>query len=761
MTTANYIIEPLDPLDPGDPAQPIIANDLESPASETGESEQAGEKSVAIPESRAGMDASDQLMFVSESSAIDISLLTVVANDETNSLKPSPSADVSRDAEPRAKRGRFYEGHREAEERDALGAPPTLLTLPFDLLLEILSRTSYPGDLLAVARTCKSLCRKLTDASTYHLWRKMRRDILLPDPAAYEAEVEDAYNSDGSKKKITGVENFINNEPAYAAFIFDGGPCEICDDFTNRSYRSFALRIRLCGNSDCLEKIKKSELLSWKFMSSQPQSITSVIPVLEVNRIFRPSSLEGERATRASLIEVSRASNPSSEEINLASAKNDVWMQLCVALFKWNQIWQRNLRKIHSANESMGKKFAENEGWNYSVMVNETTYGPFRTTKYKLRENITDEELQHLRPTISRELYLFQRKKEAKIQTRLREANADNIFKLYQKLMSQPVTYPNLPPFAVFLNFPATKILQSSELVEAGYDVRSAVAGKSCIMGMLKKQIEEWAEKAKQEMLNSLDESADWNSMVSGRRMTHPVLRLDAWWKCKICNRVEPKYDIDGCLDFAGVCRHQCQEEDKKKKKKGAVTRTWSAGNFVKDDQASAVMKQCLERLGIDVEEEAEKGSRTKFNETLWRCTSCNPPLFLRAKSVIGHSHRHMSPMQVEILPQFIPSTMKTRPNLFGLARWLSQSSRYPKEEVVKINFGCQHCVNKVKSEEAQAPADPGQDSAFELRNTSPKGSAEADAPQDTLDPGRGRGKRKEFVNKFNFNGLRSHLSSK
>lgn len=38
--------------------------------------------------------------------------------------------------------------------------------------------------------------------------------------------------------------------------------------------------------------------------------------------------------------------------------------------------------------------------------------------------------------------------------------------------------------------------------------------------------------------------------------MTHPVLRLDARWKCKVGNQVEPKYDADGCLDFAGVCRH-------------------------------------------------------------------------------------------------------------------------------------------------------------------------------------------------------------
>jgi len=186
---------------------------------------------------------------------------------------------------------------------------------------------------------------------------------------------------------------------------------------------------------------------------------------------------------------------------------------------------------------------------------------------------------------IAHELYQYQQKKEAISRIRLQEANTSSLWKLYQKLMSGPRTHPHLPPFSIFLELPATKILQSMDLVKAGYDVKSATAGKSCIIGMLEQQIEEWVDRTKHEMSKILNASAEWESMVPARRMTHPVLRLDARWKCKVCNQVERKYEYDGCLDFAGVCRHQCAEEDRRKKKRGTVTRAWDASHFVRDEQ--------------------------------------------------------------------------------------------------------------------------------------------------------------------------------
>lgn len=79
-------------------------------------------------------------------------------------------------------------------------------------------------------------------------------------------------------------------------------------------------------------------------------------------------------------------------------------------------------------------------------------------------------------------------------------------------------------------------------------------------------------------------------------------------------------------------------------------------------------MKQCLQRLGVDNEGKVVETQKL-FDATLWHCVSCKPPLCLRTKSIVGHSHRHASLMQVEIISEVAPSVMNPQLNLFGLAR--------------------------------------------------------------------------------------------
>lgn len=204
-----------------------------------------------------------------------------------------------------------------------------------------------------------------------------------------------------------------------------------------------------------------------------------------------------------------------------------------------------------------------------------------------------------MRPTIARELLQAQEKRHWKTVTKLRQANINSIWKFYQKLLSQRTEYPFVPPFGVFLQLPAIKILQSSDMAAAELSVKAAVGGKKSgafMLNMVKQQIDSWAEGVKREMLEKLGGSSEWNKLVPTRRMPHPVLRLEARWKCQICDSVEPKYEIDECLDFAGVCRHECREKDGMKRKKGEATQAWSSSNFVKDEQASNKHKNPLIR---------------------------------------------------------------------------------------------------------------------------------------------------------------------
>ena len=113
----------------------------------------------------------------------------------------------------------------------------------------------------------------------------------------------------------------------------------------------------------------------------------------------------------------------------------------------------------------------------------------------------------------------------------------------------------------------------------------------------------------------------------------------------------------------------------------------------------------------------------------------------------VGHSHRHASLMQVEIISEVAPSVMNPQLNLFGLARWLTQTSKDVKKEVAKMNFSCRHCIDR---EDEETPVGKDHADAFGMENSWYKQLPWAEGANN-------QGKPKEF----NFNGLRSHLNSK
>jgi len=121
----------------------------------------------------------------------------------------------------------------------------------------------------------------------------------------------------------------------------------------------------------------------------------------------------------------------------------------------------------------------------------------------------------------------------------------------------------------------------------------------------------------------------------------------------------------------------------------------------------------------------------------------------------IGHSHRHTSLMQVEIISEPAPIVASPPMNLFGLARWLIQNAGGAKNEVFKMNFSCQYCY-RGKREDRGTPVDEVSASTSTLEEQNSRYEQLPGA-----EDAKKQGKQKEFSNKFNFNGLRSHLSSK
>ena len=93
------------------------------------------------------------------------------------------------------------------QECSKLESPCYLSCIPMELLAEILLYLPSTRCILAVARCSKYFCDTLvTNKSSVFIWRNVRstcKPYAIPEPTP----------------------NFT--EPAYAAFIFDGGECEV------------------------------------------------------------------------------------------------------------------------------------------------------------------------------------------------------------------------------------------------------------------------------------------------------------------------------------------------------------------------------------------------------------------------------------------------------------------------------------------------------------------------------------------------------
>ncbi len=90
--------------------------------------------------------------------------------------------------------------------------PPCGFTrIPLEILAEVLLYTPFTQDILALARCSKYFCGTLVNnPGTVFIWKRVRAAALpspIPDPTP----------------------NFT--EAAYAAYLFDSGPCEVRPSF--------------------------------------------------------------------------------------------------------------------------------------------------------------------------------------------------------------------------------------------------------------------------------------------------------------------------------------------------------------------------------------------------------------------------------------------------------------------------------------------------------------------------------------------------
>lgn len=126
--------------------------------------------------------------------------------------------------------------------------------------------------------------------------------------------------------------------------------------------------------------------------------------------------------------------------------------------------------------------------------------------------------------------------------------------------------------------------------------------------------------------------------------------------------------------------------------------------------------------------------------------------------------------MRVEPAGTVILPLRKPQPNLVGTVQWLKHRSKLREEWSSKNNYGCQHCDNIKEGEERNrkertrseiGTTHPGSHEIAQATDSDTrKPNSDAEKVQANVGNDKGK-KKKQFENRFDFEGLRSHLSSK
>jgi len=251
------------------------------------------------------------------------------------------------------------------------------------------------------------------------------------------------------------------------------------------------------------------------------------------------------------------------------------------------------------------------------------------------------------------------------------------------------------------------------------------------------------------------------------------VERLTGRFVCTRCQRVDVKYRNDGCLDFAGACRHECGVGNEKKGRirKGKKWK-WDPSMFARDEKAIKVLKSCLELSGYA--EDRDGGNYLLKVGCGVVCNSCDLPMVIDSRNIIGHCHRH-NEMQVSFEPmEQLSSYLGGYRYEYGLVQKLmgpTSNSANTKKEIEWKNFGCRHCLRKKMEVEAAtaAIASTNQNSEFQGQ-TGPANPKQKDATKLTMvelstlayhmhDTTEGPLEKPPPL--YNFNGMRSHLKAK
>ncbi|KAL5535593.1 hypothetical protein ACEPAF_3687 [Sanghuangporus sanghuang] len=559
---------------------------------------------------------------------------------------------------------------------DADMSPPKrdlISTLPWELIAEILSMTT-PKEVLALARCSRHFCDSLViNPRSKCIWESARMHCRpkIPDPTP----------------------NFT--EPAYAAYIFDGGPCEQCGKYVDAFYKSFALRLRVC-NDNCYEEWKESRKGEHFRKSDFLQALSEYRRLRQgksrINREHHYYMLRKKCVYRKRAILV-----------------------LSGSLLDWTSQRAELAIVIKKGNLGVLERLALLEGWDLTGVLNSPTCNEFYKWHNRAFEYVQLRNFNVIKSDIEAEIMKQAKKrartKEEQAYSKRRELMAQEYYrrKSIGSSRSKPVILPNLN---VFRRQSMIKLLQNRRGSDP--DKLASSLRHPSTRRMIDDDLSFWGSKANFEFKKIL--GADDFFQISKKKLD-PLEKLTARFICTRCLDHTSDESKIPPLDFREACAHQCKHLTKKQR----ARTTWSPKQFIPDQKAICATRKLLALLNVS-EDLRESLQKIDANHNRILCRNCDGKTVMNFRAMQRHSHRHED-MDMEFLTPQQVKKLPSQPIQWGLcAELTSMAKSAPRKAELKI-YGCRHCLQQDDLE--QEPAEDKMD--LDERNSRTKKSDKGD----------------------------------
>ncbi|THH05165.1 hypothetical protein EW146_g9975, partial [Bondarzewia mesenterica] len=502
--------------------------------------------------------------------------------------------------------------------------------LPLELLSLILSFVASPKDVLAVARCNKHLCATLLNKANAFVWRTARKICLsgqlqAPPPGW--------------------------SEPAFAAFVFDGGFCEpVCQHTAARDILLSAPHYSVVRDfiMQCIPRLEEHDWVDGISSSHQPEFVCRKSDwdglINEYNRIIRMGGTAYDFLTASEVQRLPRMMLVGSYV--LISSRG-------LPLLIYSLLNKRANIKHNNSGRSVSNSSLDHPVSTYCSLVD------FRL----------------LRTRIASEVFEITEKRKRQLSEHADQTRRADIARHYQRIKSAG-THAILPTLLEFRRLPVIKLLQSKD----ASSLESELKESGLVADLIRDDMKKWVEAARGALAKVLGYPV-WQNLSKKGPASVPRDYVEA-----------------GSLDFRGACAHDCPNTTKEQKR----NQVWSAENFIPDRKGIDVLFQVLALAGINDEDPSARHNLIALGP-YFLCKSCDPPIAMDCRRLAGHSKRHDA-MQVYLITAAEADSMMKYPYAHGSRKKLVGFSQQEKKTRSTKNFGCRHCLQTPVRQQEQVP---------------------------------------------------------